>query len=239
MDCNRKQEGTCLLSPTAKTWHGSPDCFTRKYAEIYINKSQIFKFFKRLFDIVTSAMALIILAPLFLITAILILLEDGRPIFYSQLRAGKNSRKFNCYKFRSMVENADSLFSEMQKFNEKSGPVFKIQNDPRITRIGKIIRKYSIDELPQFINIIKGDMSIVGPRPIMAHQMDQCSEYDQQRLIVYPGLTCYWQIGGRYYIDWDAWMALDLKYIEKMSIIEDFKIIFKTIPVVLKGDGAF
>ena len=239
MDYNRKQDGTCLSSPATTTRHGSPDCLTKNYAEIYVNKSQIFKFVKRLFDITISIIALIILSPLFLITAILILFEDGRPIFYSQLRAGKNNRKFHCYKFRSMVKNADSLFFKMQKFNEKSGPVFKIQHDPRITKIGKFIRKYSIDELPQFINIVKGNMSIVGPRPIMAHQMDQCNEYDRQRLIVHPGLTCYWQIGGRYYIEWDEWIVLDLKYIEKMSIVEDLKIIANTIPVVLKGDGAF
>ena len=207
--------------------------------EVYQRKSMVYKFIKRVFDILLSGIALICLSPVFLITAIAIKLEDGGPAFFVQPRAGKNLKPFKMYKFRSMYVNADEKLKEMMKNNEQTGHAFKIKNDPRITKVGKFIRKVSIDELPQLINIIKGDMSIVGPRPILTFQMEECNEYQQQRLIVQPGLTCYWQIGGRANIKWDEWVELDLDYINDMSIWTDIKMIVKIVPAIFSGDGAY
>lgn len=210
-----------------------------RYKGLYAEKRMLYKAVKRLFDIAASCAAMVILSPVFLITAIAILLEDGGPVFFVQPRAGKDMNPFSMYKFRSMCKDADKKFAQMQKDNEQSGHAFKIKDDPRITKVGKFIRKYSIDELPQLINILKGDMSIVGPRPILTFQMEACNEYEKQRLLVKPGLTCYWQISGRANIAWDEWVELDLKYIEDMGMLTDVKMILKTIPVVLHGDGAY
>lgn len=207
--------------------------------EVYQKKSPVYKFLKRLFDILLSGMALICLSPVFLITAIAIKIEDGGPAFFIQSRAGKDMKPFKMYKFRSMYVNADVKLAELLKDNEQTGHAFKIKNDPRITKVGRFIRKVSIDELPQLINIIKGDMSIVGPRPILPWQMEECNEYEKQRLIVQPGLTCYWQIGGRANIKWDEWVELDLNYIADMGLWTDLKIIVKTIPAVFDSEGAY
>ena len=209
------------------------------YQEVYDNKANIYKWLKRGFDIVASGVALIVLSPIFILTSLAILMEDGGPIFFTQERAGKDMKPFTIYKFRSMYKNAESMFERMQAQNEQTGHAFKIKDDPRVTHVGKFIRKYSIDELPQLLNIIKGDMSIVGPRPILYSQMEECNAYEKQRLIVKPGLTCYWQVGGRANIKWDEWVELDLKYIKDMSIGTDLKLIFKTIPVVFESDGAY
>ena len=174
-----------------------------------------------------------------MVTAIAIKLEDGGPAFFTQPRAGKDMKPFKMYKFRSMYVNADEKLKELLKDNEQTGHAFKIKNDPRITKVGKFIRKTSIDELPQLINIIKGDMSIVGPRPILSFQMEECNDYEKQRLIVQPGLTCYWQIGGRANIKWDEWVELDLNYIEDMSLWTDLKMIVKTVPAVFDSEGAY
>lgn len=207
--------------------------------EIYQRKSTAYKFIKRWMDVLLSAAALIVLSPVFLMTAIAIKCEDRGPVFFVQQRAGKDMKPFTMYKFRSMYVNADEKLNEMMKDNEQTGHAFKIKNDPRITRVGKVIRKFSIDELPQLINIIKGDMSIVGPRPILMFQMEECSEYEKQRLVIQPGLTCYWQIGGRANIKWDEWVELDLNYIEDMSLWTDIKIIIRTIPAVVDSEGAY
>nr|WP_297704318.1 sugar transferase [uncultured Butyrivibrio sp.] len=209
------------------------------YQEVYDHKANIYKWLKRGFDIVASGVALIVLSPIFILTSLAILMEDGGPIFFTQERAGKDMKPFTIYKFRSMYKNAESMFERMQAQNEQTGHAFKIKDDPRVTHVGKFIRKYSIDELPQLLNIIKGDMSIVGPRPILYSQMEECNAYEKQRLIVKPGLTCYWQVGGRANIKWDEWVELDLKYIKDMSIGTDLKLIFKTIPVVFESDGAY
>ena len=211
----------------------------REAALDYRKKSWLFRFVKRTFDIVASLGALICLSWFFALIALLIYIEDRGNPFFTQDRAGKDGKKFRFYKFRSMCVNAEALFAKMQEQNEQTGNAFKIKDDPRITKIGKFIRKYSIDELPQLVNVLKGDMSIVGPRPILFHQMEECSEYDRQRLAVRPGLTCIWQISGRANIKWEQWVELDLKYIREMSIWNDIKIILKTIPVVLTGDGAY
>lgn len=206
---------------------------------IYAKKNSCYILLKRTGDILLSACALIMLSPVFLATAVAIKVEDGGPVFFVQPRAGKEMKSFLMYKFRSMNQDADKHFHELKDQNEQTGHAFKIKNDPRITKVGKFIRKYSIDELPQLLNILKGDMSIVGPRPILTFQMEECNEYDRQRLIVRPGLTCYWQIGGRSNIEWDEWVELDLDYIENMSLWTDIKLIVKTIPAVIKGEGAY
>ncbi|MDE6603573.1 MAG: sugar transferase [Lachnospiraceae bacterium] len=207
--------------------------------EIYRGKSKIYKLIKRVMDVLLSAAALLILSPVFLITAVVIKCEDRGPVFFVQQRAGKDMKPFSIYKFRSMYVDAEKRMDEMMKNNEQTGHAFKIKNDPRITRAGKVIRRFSIDELPQLINIIKGDMSIVGPRPILTFQMEACSPYERQRLVVQPGLTCYWQIGGRADVTWEEWVELDLDYIEDMGLWTDFKIIARTVPVVFRGDGAY
>jgi lipopolysaccharide/colanic/teichoic acid biosynthesis glycosyltransferase len=217
-------------------------CRTAKHEnikEVYANKSRAYIFAKRFFDILLAGTALIVLSPVFLITGIAIKLEDRGPVFFTQPRAGKDLVPFKMYKFRSMYVNADAKLKEMMANNEQTGHAFKIKNDPRITKVGKVIRRLSIDELPQLINIVKGDMSIVGPRPILVFQMEECDAYDRQRLTVQPGLTCYWQIGGRANIKWDQWVELDLNYVEDMSLWTDFKMIVKTVPAIFGGDGAY
>ena len=207
---------------------------------IYERKSKIYKLIKRMFDVVSSGCALLVLSPLFLVTAIAIKLEDGGPVFFSASRYGKDMKTFRMHKFRSMVPDAESAkLKDLLKDNEMTGHTFKIKNDPRITKVGHFIRKYSIDELPQLWNIFVGEMSVVGPRPVITLNMETCDDYDRQRWLVQPGLTCYWQVGGRADVLWEEWIELDLDYIEKMSIREDLKLIFKTIPVVLKADGAY
>lgn len=207
--------------------------------EIYREKSAVYKLIKRLMDVLLSAAALLVLSPVFLITAVVIKCEDRGPVFFVQQRAGKDMKPFSIYKFRSMYVNADEKMAQMMKHNEQTGHAFKIKDDPRITRTGKVIRRFSIDELPQLINIIKGDMSIVGPRPILTFQMEECSPYERQRLVVRPGLTCYWQIGGRADVTWEEWVELDLDYIEDMGLWTDLKMILRTVPVVFSGDGAY
>ncbi len=194
---------------------------------------------KRIFDVVLSCIALICLSPVFLVTALAILLEDGGPVIFSQPRMGKDMQPFTFYKFRSMYKGADKKLGELLKDSEQTGHAFKIKNDPRITKVGKFIRKTSIDELPQLLNVIKGDMSIVGPRPILDWQMLECDTYEQQRQIVKPGLTCYWQVMGRSAIPWNEWVELDLDYIEDMSVRTDLKIMIRTVPALLSRSGGY
>ena len=193
---------------------------------------------KRFFDICLSAAALVVLSPLLLVIAILIYLEDKGPVIYSQTRVGKDGRAFKLYKFRSMCVDADEKLKDLQELNERDGPVFKIKNDPRVTKVGKFIRKTCIDELPQLVNIIKGDMSIVGPRPPLPNEVEQYNSYQKQRLLVVPGLTCYWQIQKGEETTFDEWVELDLKYIKERSILLDFRLILLTFKVILSGKGA-
>ena len=174
-----------------------------------------------------------------LIVALVIYIDDphGSPIF-KQIRAGRDGKPFTLYKFRSMYVDAEQRLGELIDENEMDGPAFKIKNDPRITRVGKFIRRTSIDELPQLLNILKGDMSIVGPRPALPREVEQYDEYQMQRLYVSPGLTCYWQIQPqRNNVSFDEWMALDIKYIRERSFLTDWKIIFKTIGAVMRREG--
>ena len=207
--------------------------------DILRKKSRIYLFIKRTFDILSSGLALVLLSPVFLLTAIAIKLEDGGPVFFSAKRYGKDMTTFHMLKFRSMIPDAESRIKELMKDNEMTGHTFKIKDDPRITKVGKFIRKYSIDELPQLWNIFTGDMSVVGPRPIITLNMESCDDYDKQRWLIRPGLTCYWQVSGRANIKWAQWIEMDLDYIENMSITEDVKLILKTFPVVIKGEGAY
>ena len=194
---------------------------------------------KRLFDILISGIALILLSPLLLVLVIMVR-SDGGPAIYYQNRVGKNGKTFRIFKFRSMCVNADSpeMLAKLQAMNEMDGPAFKIKEDPRITKVGRFIRRTSMDELPQLVNILLGDMSIVGPRPPLVSEVKQYTEYQKQRLLVKPGLTCYWQCSGRNNISFDEWVELDLKYIRERSLWTDLKIILKTVPAVLSGNGA-
>lgn len=207
------------------------------FKNIQPNTNSWYLFVKRSTDIICSLLALILLSPLLLATVIAIK-TDGGPVFFLQKRVGKDKKMFRMYKFRSMVPNAEQMLASLENKNEATGPVFKIHDDPRITKVGKFIRKYSIDELPQLINILKGEMSIVGPRPPLPSEVLMYSKYDMQRLKVRPGLTCYWQCGGRSNISFKKWIDMDLEYINDQGIWCDFKIIIRTIPAVFNGEGA-
>lgn len=184
-------------------------------------------------DIICSMSALIVLAPILIVVAILIKIESKGPVIFSQERVGINNKKFKMYKFRSMVVNAEDMKEKLEKQNERKGPMFKIKNDPRITTIGRFIRKTSIDELPQLINILKGEMSIVGPRPSLPKEVIQFEPWMLERLKVKPGLTCYWQVQGRDHIEFEDWMRLDVKYVKDRNFLLDIKLIFKTFFVFL------
>ncbi|WP_081417345.1 sugar transferase [Paenibacillus sp. Soil522] len=195
---------------------------------------------KRTLDITGSLVGLILLSPLFVIIAILIKLEDpkGSVLFY-QTRIGKNEKPFRMYKFRSMVSNAEEKLKDLLAKNEIEGAMFKMKNDPRITKIGKFIRKTSIDELPQLINVLRGDMSLVGPRPPLTREVAEYTAYDKLRLTVKPGCTGLWQVSGRNELSFKEMVELDLKYIQNRSIGADLKIIFKTFRVLLGAKDAF
>lgn len=195
---------------------------------------------KRVFDVVASAAFLVVFSPLFLLIATLVKLEDGGPVFFRQTRVGKFGREFQMWKFRSMCLDAETKMKELLALNQHSeGVTFKIKNDPRITKIGKWLRKFSLDELPQFFNVLIGDMSLVGPRPPVPREVTKYSIADRRRLLVTPGITCFWQIGGRSEIDFSGQVQLDVRYIESQSFWLDLKILFKTVPAVLNGKGAY
>ena len=194
---------------------------------------------RRAQDIVFSSIALVVLSPVMLLVALAVYIDDpkGSPIF-SQIRCGRNGKPFKFYKFRSMCVDAEAKLDALLQQNEMDGPAFKIKDDPRITRVGKFIRKTSLDELPQLFNILKGDMSIVGPRPPLPREVEQYDAYQRQRLYVTPGLTCYWQIQPhRNDLTFDEWMELDIKYMKERSFLVNWKIIFQTVRAVLFGQG--
>lgn len=205
-----------------------------------VKKKRLYWMVKRAFDIIASLAAIIVLSWFLILVAVLIFIDDphGSPIFI-QDRVGRNGKVFKFYKFRSMVVNAEAILDSLQNQNEKTGPVFKIHDDPRITRIGKIIRKTSIDELPQLFNILKGDMSVVGPRPALPKEVEQYDDYARLRMLVTPGLTCYWQVqNNRDQISFEDWMKLDVKYIKERSFLVDLKLILLTVKVSVTGQGA-
>ena len=194
-----------------------------------------YRFIKRTIDIIFSILGLVLLSPLLIIIAIIIKIDSKGPIFFAQERVGYKGNHFKMYKFRSMVLNAEELKEKLQEKNEMSGPMFKMKDDPRVTKIGKFIRKTSIDELPQLINVLLGQMSLVGPRPSLPKEVEKFETWMLERLNVKPGLTCYWQVSGRNDIDFEDWMKLDIKYVNERNLWIDIKLIFKTV-FVLFGD---
>lgn len=199
-----------------------------------------YRFIKRLFDVVASSVAVVILSPVFLIIAIAIKVNDpAGPVFYTQTRVGKDGKPFKMFKFRSMVTNADELLERLRDQNEVEGAMFKMKDDPRITKVGKFIRKYSLDELPQLLNVVGGSMSIVGPRPPLPFEVEEYTDYDRQRLMVKPGATGMWQVGGRNALSFDQMVELDLTYINERSIWLDLKIMFETVKVMIKPNAAY
>lgn len=196
---------------------------------------------KRTIDITGATAAITAFSPVFVATAVAIKIEDGGPILFRQKRVGRGGRLFDMYKFRSMVPNAEALKAKLEAENQHGteGVTFKIKNDPRITKVGHFIRKYSIDEFPQFFNVLKGDMSLVGPRPALPKEVARYKAAQLRRLRIRPGITCLWQVGGRSEIDFEGQVRLDLQYIASENVKTDILLLLKTIPAVLKGDGAY
>ena len=204
-----------------------------------VNERPFYHVVKRLFDIVASACGLILLSPLFLFLVIKIRSEDGGPAFYSQERIGKDEKPFKMWKFRSMVVDADKMLDKLEDQNEIDGAMFKIKDDPRVTKIGHVIRKYSLDELPQLWNVLIGDMSLVGPRPPLPSEVEEYTNYDKQRLTVMPGCTGLWQVTKRNEADFDEMVWLDIVYINHSGAWEDLKLIIKTVLVMIHPNGAY
>ena len=209
-------------------------------AVVGIEDRRAYRLVKRGFDIAFSLLVIIAFCWLFAVIALLVKLDDPKgPVFFRQERVGKGSRTFRMYKFRSMCVDAEERLAGLRELNEKTGPVFKMRDDPRVTRVGRWLRKLSLDELPQFINVLKGDMSVVGPRPALPAEAATYDAYQAQRLLVRPGLTCYWQTRrNRDAITFDEWVDLDLLYIQKCSVITDLKLVVQTIGVVLTAQGS-
>ena len=208
-------------------------------SKLGLQNSTYYFVIKRLIDVVFSTIGLIVLSPIMLIVAVAIKLEDIKgPILFSQERVGYLGKTFKMYKFRSMYVDAEQRLQELQHLNEQTGPVFKIKDDPRITKVGKFIRKTSLDELPQLVNVLRGEMSIVGPRPALPREVKQYNAYQKQRLLVKPGITCIWQVSGRNNIGFDEWVELDLEYIKNQSLGLDIKLILQTIPALLGDHNA-
>ncbi len=201
---------------------------------------RIYLLIKRTIDIIGSLVGIVLLSLLFILVAILIKLEDPKgSVFFTQKRVGKNGKEFRMYKFRSMVSNAEERLKELLKFNEVSGAMFKMRDDPRITRVGRFIRKTSIDELPQLLNVLKGEMSLVGPRPPLPREVELYSSYDKQRLSVKPGCTGLWQVTGRNSVGFKDMVELDIKYIRNRTTLLDIKIIFRTLLVLFGSKDAY
>ena len=194
---------------------------------------------KRAFDVVASLLGLLLLSPFFLAIAILIKLDSKGPVFFRQLRAGKDGQEFLFYKFRSMIEDAEELKQSLMHLNELDGPVFKISEDPRITSVGRFLRRTSLDELPQLINVLRGEMSLVGPRPPLPCEVENYEGWQREKLTVVPGITCLWQISGRNNIGFTEWMRLDIEYIRRQSLGLDVRILARTVPAVLSRKGAY
>lgn len=204
-----------------------------------IDSRIVYRTVKKISDRIISAFALIVLSPLFLVVSLLIKNEDQGPIFYIQKRIGRNGKVFNMYKFRSMIIHADKKIDKLAKKNEVDGAMFKIRDDPRITRVGKVIRKYSIDELPQLLNVLKGDMALVGPRPPLEREVQDYTKYDYQRLMVTPGCTGLWQVTKRNSVGFHEMVELDIQYIQHSGLLFDLGILFRTVLVFICPNDAY
>jgi len=225
------------MSSPAGRWRWTLYCSWKRISWKTVVASSVFV--KRMFDVFASLCILIMISPILAVIALLVKLEDGGPVIFAQRRVGKWGRDFKMYKFRSMRVDAEARLQELLKENGHStGVTFKMKNDPRVTRAGRVLRKYSLDELPQFVNVLKGEMSMVGPRPPLPREVALYTMKDRQRLAVTPGLTCFWQIGGRANIDFPEQVRLDVQYIESRSFWLDLWICIKTVPAVLLGRGA-
>lgn len=234
MDVNYKIHDEEIVSTSSYNLH------SLKLENVDTNyNSKAYLFFKRALDILFSSVATVALLPLFVVISIAIIIDDPKaPPLYVSERCGRNGKPFKFYKFRSMCANAEKKLPDVYDKNEADGPVFKIKNDPRITKVGRFLRMLSIDEFPQLLNILKGDMSIVGPRPPLPGEVEKYNDYQHQRLSVKPGLTCFWQVSkNRNDMKFDDWVALDLKYIKECNFWLDIKLIFKTVIVVFRCDG--
>jgi exopolysaccharide biosynthesis polyprenyl glycosylphosphotransferase len=194
---------------------------------------------KRSFDLVVSMMGLFVLAPVLLVIAIAVKLSSRGPIIYRSTRPGIGGKPFDCFKFRTMREHADQLQADLESLNEKSGALFKIRRDPRLTAVGRFLRRYSLDELPQLVNVVRGEMSLVGPRPLPMRDFEHLEEWHKKRYLVLPGITGLWQVSGRAELDFDDLVRLDFLYLERWSVFLDLSILLKTIPAVVSGRGAF
>ncbi len=237
---------------TGLSWRLAPDCFgipADRSAVDYVGDVATYAmaggfghrrllWVKRAIDIAGTSVGLILLTPLMLGVSLAIAATGGRPIFFRQVRVGVNGRLFHMFKFRSMVKNAEALREQLAANNEQAGPVFKMKHDPRITPVGRFLRRYSLDELPQLFNVIKGDMSLVGPRPPIPSEVMQYDWWQRRRLSVRPGLTCTWQVSGRNSIGFEKWMEMDLAYIDGWNLALDMKIMAKTVKEVMRGGGA-
>ncbi|WP_235872235.1 sugar transferase [Siminovitchia acidinfaciens] len=212
---------------------------TIQYERVQLKDKPYYQISKRVLDVIGSLLGFLILSWLFILVAVLIKVEDPKgPIFFKQTRVGKDGKEFYMFKFRSMITNAEDLLGELLKYNEVSGAMFKMKNDPRITKVGKVIRKTSIDELPQLWNVLKGDMSLVGPRPPLPREVKEYTNYDKQRLLVVPGCTGPWQVSERNSVGFAEMVEMDLEYIQKRSLIIDLKIISKTTLVLFGSKNA-
>ena len=214
---------------------------TLEYNQVESHNRYVYRFIKRTMDIVLSILGLIVFSPVFLITAICIKLDSPGPVFFNQVRAGKNSEPFTVYKFRSMCNDADKLLVSMDAYKGRTAKDIKLRltNDPRITKVGRVIRATSIDELPQLVNVLIGNMSLVGPRPLPIYEHNALTKKQKMRTQVKPGLTCYWQVNGRSTLDEKTRVELDYKYIQEQNTITDIVLILKTIPVIISQRGAY
>jgi exopolysaccharide biosynthesis polyprenyl glycosylphosphotransferase len=207
--------------------------------EFEIDESLSYAALKRAFDLAVSLAAVILLVPIIPLVAIMIKLDTAGPVLFRQERVGKNGRIFKFYKFRSMYAGAEQRKKEIEALNEQDGPVFKARSDPRVTNVGKFLRRSSLDEIPQIFNVVKGDMSVVGPRPPLPSEVEHYQPWHRRRLEVTPGITCLWQISGRSHLSFNEWMRLDMEYLKQRSIKTDLLILLKTIPAVIARKGAY
>lgn len=238
-DRNRIDDVVSAIDGSIKAVNPAVRSETQFAGDVAPNTGLFYLFTKRFIDIVVSGIALVLLSPVMLLTALAIKIEDPKgKVFYNAPRGGKGGTPFICHKFRSMYSSADAVKASLMAQNEMNGPVFKIKNDPRVTKVGRFIRKTSIDELPQLYDVLRGKMSLVGPRPLPVVEEDGVVGIYKARELVKPGITCIWQVSGRNNIDFDDWMKLDMEYVRKQSLLFDLKLLLMTIPAVFSNRGA-